>query len=203
MTVGARAREPALASRTSPRAAAQRVPRPRRRRSAAASPIPWHRATCAPASASSRSLGLGHAAAARRRRARAPLHDRVRQRVALGPQHDDLHAALGRHVHGRGRHGERQRARVITQLSTNLPRRGTPRSSSVFQSASAWHGMVDGRLEVDQRLVAQAGHLPELRVGEVGREVLCRRRTRGCRARRSRRRAPGSPRARARRPRRP
>ena len=58
-------------------------------------------------------VGLAHRAAGGGGGGAGLVHDLPRQRVALGTQHHHLHAAVRRHVHGGGGHGDRCDARVV------------------------------------------------------------------------------------------
>jgi hypothetical protein len=102
--------------------------------------------------------GLGDRAAACGRRAPRSLHHRVGERKALGAQHHDVHSALRRHVHGRGRHGQRQGARVIHPGEHKTP---APRDAEIverFPIGERLAGVIRRRLEIDERLVAERGH---------------------------------------------
>ena len=192
-------------SRTHQSVSARAQPRIRRRVAVGTRwrPIPSRTAPGRPAAPRARSL-VSRTEPPQRGGAPRALHDRRRQREAFGAQHRHVHAAQRRHVQRRCRHGERQRARVVGPGEHEARRGAAPhRSSSVFQSASAWQGW----LRADSRLIRGLSMSAAMRVEVASRPGRlrgpCPRRTRGCRAHRSRRRAPGSPRARARRRRRP
>ena len=166
-------------------------------------------------------LGVDHVRAGERlvarRRSRRPsrrersrgaarlVHHRLGQRVSRRAASTVTSMPRSRrHVHHRGGHGERQRLGVAGPGEHELAAlAGTPRSSSVFQSASAWQGWSIADSRLIERHRAERGHARR-RSRRPGRpRGRCRPRRSGCRARRRSRRAPGSPRARARPRRRP
>ena len=116
--------------------------------------------------------GLAHGAAGELRRRARLGHDGRRQRVALRTQDHDLHAPHRRHVQGGGGHGERQRFRMVNPVQHELC---AARHGQFIQRAPVGKrlaGVIDGRLEIDQRLVAQVvEHAEQVLVQVVG-EVL-------------------------------
>ena len=94
-------------------------------------------------------------------------HDSGRQSEPFRSEHDHFHPAHRSHVNCCCRYGQRQSARVI-RPGQNKPavlwHREVVHRLPVGQRLTR---MIGRRLEVDERLVDQLSHRPEVRLGEV------------------------------------